>query len=49
MIREEDGALTGYIYIDLKNSDYGGFFAGTDKPRRRQTRKCARITIRREG
>ena len=25
MIRDEDGALTGYIYIDLKNSDYGGF------------------------
>jgi Cu(I)/Ag(I) efflux system membrane protein CusA/SilA len=27
MIRDEDGALTGYIYIDLKNSDYGGFVA----------------------
>src|SRR5258708_2492024 len=26
MIRDEDGALTGYIYIDLKNTDYGGFF-----------------------
>jgi copper/silver efflux system protein len=25
MIRDEDGALTGYIYIDLKNTDYGGF------------------------
>jgi Cu(I)/Ag(I) efflux system membrane protein CusA/SilA len=25
MIRDEDGALTGYIYVDLKNSDYGGF------------------------
>src|SRR3984893_250304 len=24
MIRDEDGALTGYIYIDLKNTDYGG-------------------------
>jgi copper/silver efflux system protein len=25
MIRDEDGALTGYIYIDLKNTDYGSF------------------------
>jgi len=25
MIRDEDGQLTGYIYIDLKNSDYGTF------------------------
>jgi Cu(I)/Ag(I) efflux system membrane protein CusA/SilA len=25
MIRDEDGKLTGYIYIDLKTTDYGGF------------------------
>jgi Cu(I)/Ag(I) efflux system membrane protein CusA/SilA len=25
MIRDEDGQLTGYVYIDLKNADYGGF------------------------
>ncbi len=25
MIRDEDGALTGYIYIDLKGTNYGGF------------------------
>jgi copper/silver efflux system protein len=25
MIRDEDGQLTGYIYIDLNTSDYGGF------------------------
>jgi copper/silver efflux system protein len=25
MIRDEDGLLTGYIYIDLNNADYGGF------------------------
>jgi copper/silver efflux system protein len=31
MIRDEDGALTGYIYIDLKNSDYGGFVAQASK------------------
>jgi Cu(I)/Ag(I) efflux system membrane protein CusA/SilA len=25
MIRDEDGLLTGYVYIDLKTKDYGGF------------------------
>src|SRR5436853_3225372 len=25
MIRDEDGKLTGYIYIDLNTKDYGGF------------------------
>jgi Cu(I)/Ag(I) efflux system membrane protein CusA/SilA len=25
MIRDEDGALTGYAYIDLNTKDYGGF------------------------
>src|SRR6267142_2670832 len=25
MIRDEDGALTGYVYIDLNTTDYGGF------------------------
>jgi Cu(I)/Ag(I) efflux system membrane protein CusA/SilA len=27
MIRDEDGALTGYVYLDLKTHDYGGFVA----------------------
>ncbi|HZU10443.1 MAG TPA: CusA/CzcA family heavy metal efflux RND transporter, partial [Pseudacidobacterium sp.] len=31
MIRDEDGALTGYIYINLKNTDYGGFVSKADK------------------
>jgi len=31
MIRDEDGALTGYVYIDLKNTDYGGFVRKADK------------------
>lgn len=31
MIRDEDGKLTGYIYIDLKNSDYGGFVTQATK------------------
>ena len=25
MIRDEDGALTGYVYLNLKTSDYGGY------------------------
>src|SRR5262244_656447 len=25
MIRDEEGALTGYVYLDLKTKDYGGF------------------------
>src|SRR5260370_20364337 len=25
MIRDEDGQLTGYVYIDLNTKDYGGF------------------------
>jgi Cu(I)/Ag(I) efflux system membrane protein CusA/SilA len=25
MIRDEDGALTGYVYVDLDTRDYGGF------------------------
>lgn len=31
MIRDEDGALTGYVYIDLKDTDYGGFVEKADK------------------
>jgi Cu(I)/Ag(I) efflux system membrane protein CusA/SilA len=30
MIRDEDGALTGYIYIDLNTKDYGGFVKRAD-------------------
>src|SRR5207244_12589887 len=25
MIRDEDGQLTGYVYIDINMTDYGGF------------------------
>ena len=31
MIRDEDGALTGYIYVDLKGSNYGGFVSEADR------------------
>jgi copper/silver efflux system protein len=31
MIRDEDGALTGYVYLDLKTSNYGGFVNDAEK------------------
>ena len=31
MIRDEDGALTGYVYLDLKTQNYGGFVEQADK------------------
>jgi len=30
MIRDEDGQLTGYVYVDLNTSDYGGFVQKAD-------------------
>jgi copper/silver efflux system protein len=31
MIRDEDGQLTGYVYIDLETKNYGGFVQGADR------------------
>jgi Cu(I)/Ag(I) efflux system membrane protein CusA/SilA len=31
MIRDEDGSLTGYVYLDLQTKDYGGFVAQASK------------------
>src|SRR5215472_4044104 len=31
MIRDEDAALTGYVYLDLNTRDYGGFVDHADK------------------
>jgi Cu(I)/Ag(I) efflux system membrane protein CusA/SilA len=31
MIRDEDGALTGYIYLNLNTKDYGGFVNRAEK------------------
>jgi Cu(I)/Ag(I) efflux system membrane protein CusA/SilA len=30
MLRDEDGALTGYVYIDLKSRDYGDFVSNAE-------------------
>lgn len=31
MVRDENGALTGYIYVDLKKSNYGEFVSKADR------------------
>ena len=31
MIRDEDGALTGYVYVDLKSKDYGDFVRAAER------------------
>lgn len=31
MIRDEDGLLTGYVYLDLATKDYGGFVAKAER------------------
>jgi Cu(I)/Ag(I) efflux system membrane protein CusA/SilA len=31
MIRDEDGLLTGYVYLDLNTSDYGSFVSRADR------------------
>jgi copper/silver efflux system protein len=36
MIRDEDAALTGYVYIDLNTTDYGTFVAQADNLLRQQ-------------
>ena len=35
MIRDEGGELTGYVYVDLATSDYGGYVhRAAESPRR---------------
>ena len=40
MIRDEDGALTGYVYIDLNTNDYGGFVDRASNIAQSKTRYC---------
>ncbi len=49
MIRDEDGALTGYIYVDLKNTNYGGFVAQADQQLQRKLNLPAGITYQWSG
>ena len=49
MIRDEDGALTGYVYLDLKTNDYGGFVNQADRILRRKLALPAGYTWRWAG
>jgi Cu(I)/Ag(I) efflux system membrane protein CusA/SilA len=49
MIRDEDGALTGYIYIDLKDANYGGFVAQATRQLQAKLRLPAGYTFQWSG
>ena len=49
MIRDEDGALTGYVFLDLKTNDYGDFVNHADQILRRKLALPAGYTWRWAG
>jgi Cu(I)/Ag(I) efflux system membrane protein CusA/SilA len=49
MIRDEDAALTGYVYLDLNTRDYGGFVARADKLLKAQLALPAGYTMKWSG
>jgi len=49
MIRDEDGALTGYVYLDLSDNDYGGFVERADQELRQRLSLPAGYTYRWSG
>src|SRR5579883_1472593 len=49
MIRDEDAQLTGYVYIDLKTNDYGGFVTKADRLLRENLKLPAGYTFRWSG
>jgi copper/silver efflux system protein len=49
MIRDEDGALTGYVYIDLNTKDYGGFVKHADSALRQKLALPAGYTYKWSG
>jgi Cu(I)/Ag(I) efflux system membrane protein CusA/SilA len=49
MIRDEDGLLTGYVYLDLATSDYGGYVANAQRALDRQLRLPAGYALRWSG
>jgi Cu(I)/Ag(I) efflux system membrane protein CusA/SilA len=49
MIRDEDGQLTGYVYIDLNTTDYGGFVDRASKLLREKLRLSAGYTYQWSG
>jgi Cu(I)/Ag(I) efflux system membrane protein CusA/SilA len=49
MIRDEDGQLTGYIYIDLNTTDYGGFVTQANQMLRQKLQLPAGYTYQWSG
>jgi len=49
MIRDEDGQLTGYVYVDLNTSDYGGFVAQASNLLQQKLRSPAGYTYQWSG
>ena len=49
MIRDEDGALTGYVYIDLNTSDYGGFVDQGEQICSSRSSPCRRLYLQMVG
>ena len=45
MIRDEDGALTGYVYLDLKTKDYGGFVRSSRQAVAQQAGSARRLHL----
>src|SRR5580693_7418868 len=49
MIRDEDAALTGYVYLDLNTRDYGGFVSRADKLLREKLQPPAGYSLKWSG
>ena len=43
MIRDEDGLLTGYVYVDIAGQDPGGYIAGGGPPAPREAGAAGRL------
>jgi len=49
MLRDEDGLLTGYVYVDLATSDYGSYVDNAQRVLDRQLRLPAGYTLKWSG
>jgi copper/silver efflux system protein len=49
MVRDEDGQLTGYVYVDTADSDYGGYVARAQRAIDRRLRLPSGYTLKWSG
>jgi Cu(I)/Ag(I) efflux system membrane protein CusA/SilA len=49
MVRDEDGQLTGYVYVDTSDADYGGYVARAQRAIDRQLRLPSGFTLKWSG